>query len=364
MPPHAVLASLLAFLAIVFVPASSAANRNAPRASQSSVGGPAPELDVAEWYLSRPLSLAELRGRTVLLVSLRTWSEPCKGVAQELASRAESEAAKGLVVIGLFADEEPENVERWITEQRARFPIALLATREFERAAALDGFPHAAIVDSIGTLVYGDDYGRVGPPLGDTLAKAPKPPKASAKLERVRAAALEGAYDKAWSALAKLGEAGKLGSDADEAARWRAWLEARATKRLERAKALVEFGAWKAAVDSVAGLANVQPAYPVAADVRTFLTELAARPTYKAELAAAPAYEAARAKELAGSYLAAVELYEAARKKHAKLALANAAKKRIDELVARGVIGTDWSCDECKRAYKACPKHLVKWESK
>lgn len=331
---------------------------------QGQVGGPAPELDAAEWFLSRPLTLAELRGRTVLAVSLRTWSEPCRGVARELSSRLESDAEKGLVVLGLFADEEPDAIERWIREQRPRFPIVLLASREFERAAALDGFPHAAIVDPIGTLVYGDDYGRVGSVVGELLARAPKPPRPSAKLARVREAALEGEHEKAWAALAKLGDPARLGEARDEAERWRAWLAARAETRLERAKALVELGAWRQAVESLDGLTAAKPPYPAAEDLRAFLDRLEREPNYKAELAAGVAYGAALAKERTGEYLAAARAYRELERKHAALALAKAAKKRADDLVARGVIGLDWSCEDCKRTAKACAKHLIVLESK
>jgi hypothetical protein len=329
---------------------------------QGQVGGPAPELDAQEWFLSRPLTLAELRGRAVLAVALRTWSEPCKGLARELSARASADGPKGLAVIGLFADEEPAEIERWIREQRARFPIVLLGSREFERAAGLDGFPHAIVVDPIGTLAYGNDYGRAGSAIDAALAKATKPPKPSAKLARVREAALDGEYEKAWTALAKLGAL--EGEDAREAGRWRDWLAARVVQRLERAKALAKAGTWREAVDTLAGLDAAQPAYPCAVDVRAFLAELAQAPNYARELAAGADFAEARAKERGAQYLAAVQAYRAVAKKHVGLEIAKAAAQRTETLFARGLVGLDWSCEACKRAFKACPKHRIAPDAK
>ncbi|MBI5434294.1 MAG: redoxin domain-containing protein [Planctomycetes bacterium] len=327
---------------------------------QGQVGGPAPELDATEWFTSRPLTLAELRGRAVLAVALRTWSEPCKGLAAELSSRAESDAAKGLVVIGLFADEEPEAIERWIREQRARFPIALLGSREFERAAALDGFPHAAVIDPIGTLVYGDDYGTASGALNTALADAQKPAKLALKLARVRELALGSEHEKAWAALAKAPELAP--TDAAEAERWRAWLSGRVSARLERAKRLAESGALREAVETLDGVLAAKPAYPAAGDVRAFLDGLAKQPGYRAEFAAGDAYAEARAIERRGAYLDAVRAYRELAKKHAKLQIAKAATARARSLIERGLPGLDWTCETCKRANKACPKHLVRIE--
>ncbi|MCC6408224.1 MAG: redoxin domain-containing protein [Planctomycetes bacterium] len=327
-------------------------------APQGQVGGPAPELDATEWFTSRPLTLAELRGRAVLAVALRTWSEPCKGLAAELSSRAESDAAKGLVVIGLFADEDPETIERWIREQRARFPIARLGSREFERAAALDGFPHAAVIDPIGTLVYGDDYGTSGGAVDAALADAHKPTKLAPKLARVRDLALAFEHEKAWAALAKATELAD--ADASEAERWRAWLAGRVPARLERAKTLAESGAVREAVETLDGVLAAKPPYPAAGDVRAFLDGLAKQPDYRAELAAGEAYADARELERRGAYLDAARAYRELAKQHAKLRIAKAATARAKSLIERGLPGLDWSCEPCKRANKACPKHLVK----
>ena len=45
----------------------------APAPVSQDIGQPPPELDAIQWYNSPPLTLEDLKGRTVLVEVFRTW---------------------------------------------------------------------------------------------------------------------------------------------------------------------------------------------------------------------------------------------------------------------------------------------------
>lgn len=62
-------------------------------------GKPAPELNVSDWFGTKPPTLASLRGRPVLLFFWAHWCVDCKGEEPIVAALQKTYAPKGLVVI-------------------------------------------------------------------------------------------------------------------------------------------------------------------------------------------------------------------------------------------------------------------------
>jgi thiol-disulfide isomerase/thioredoxin len=72
------------------------------RAAQvERLGQPAPELDVADWVLGEPASLAELRGQVVLLDFWATWCRPCLELLPTLGDLHERYGPRGLAIVAL-----------------------------------------------------------------------------------------------------------------------------------------------------------------------------------------------------------------------------------------------------------------------
>ncbi|HZG54160.1 MAG TPA: redoxin family protein, partial [Pyrinomonadaceae bacterium] len=61
----------------------------------------APEIEIAEWIDQKPVKLADLRGRVVLLDFWATWCAPCRFTMPKLKTLHERFKGEGLVVIGL-----------------------------------------------------------------------------------------------------------------------------------------------------------------------------------------------------------------------------------------------------------------------
>src|SRR5205814_3503182 len=63
-------------------------------------GKPAPALEVSHWVGSKPLPLAQLRGKGVVLFFWAHWCADCKRQAPDLARLATEYGSKGLLIIG------------------------------------------------------------------------------------------------------------------------------------------------------------------------------------------------------------------------------------------------------------------------
>jgi len=95
------------------------------------IGTKAQQWDVIEWLNSKPLSLEELQGRTVLV---RWWTGPecqyCALSAPHLNTWYERYHTNGLIVLGFYHHKSPEpltqeHVERLVERYGFRFPVAV-----------------------------------------------------------------------------------------------------------------------------------------------------------------------------------------------------------------------------------------------
>ena len=98
-------------------------------ASESAVR-PAPEITAGRWLNSSPRSLADLRGKVVLLEfwTFACWN--CQHVEPEMKRWHAAYADRGLTVIGVHTPEldyekDPANVERYVREHGITYPVAI-----------------------------------------------------------------------------------------------------------------------------------------------------------------------------------------------------------------------------------------------
>ncbi len=115
-----------------------------PISGFKAVGRPAPELQVAEWVKGQPVTLAELKGKVVLLDFWGLWCGPCRQAWPRLAELHKKYARAGLVVIAVHDASESkasllEKAQPLINLAHVPFRVAIDAAPQGGPQATLRG---------------------------------------------------------------------------------------------------------------------------------------------------------------------------------------------------------------------------------
>jgi thiol-disulfide isomerase/thioredoxin len=94
------------------------------------VGVEAPDINAERWINSKGLTLAELRGKVVLVEFWTFGCYNCRNVEPHVQSWYEKYAGQGLVVVGVHSPEQSfernvANVEKYVRERGISYPIAI-----------------------------------------------------------------------------------------------------------------------------------------------------------------------------------------------------------------------------------------------
>lgn len=160
-------ASLVAvFLFAAFTCATFAAGNSEPKLEQNKnreaiaamQGKPAPELSVKNWINSKPLKLAELKGRIVVLDFWATWCGPCLASVPHSNELQKKYADKGVVIIGICAPNGGEKMAETVKKHDIQYAVALDTGSHGDTFAAYkaDSYPDYFIIDRKGNLHWGD----------------------------------------------------------------------------------------------------------------------------------------------------------------------------------------------------------------
>ncbi len=97
-----------------------------PNAQSAFVGKDAPDftLDMVANAETPKVTLAQLKGKPVLLDFWATWCGPCQAEAPILDKVAQRFKDKGLVVVGVNTSDEPGRAAPWAKAHNISFPIA------------------------------------------------------------------------------------------------------------------------------------------------------------------------------------------------------------------------------------------------
>ena len=151
---------LLALLCMGAVGLTAAVRLADAEATQGKVGDPAPELTILEWAKGEPVTLADGKGKTAYVVEFwATWCPPCRKSIPHLTELQKKYKDKGLVVIGVTA-EEPADVKPFVEAQGVAMDYVVAVDKDGKTTEAYmdafgeDGIPHAFIVDSEGRIAW------------------------------------------------------------------------------------------------------------------------------------------------------------------------------------------------------------------
>lgn len=124
----------------------------------------APELLIAEWIDRRPATLADSRGRVVVLDFWATWCGYCRRTYPTLSRWQTEYGARGLTVIGIAQyegqvrgrpatrDEESKFVRAFKSEQRMAYTIGVADTEANHTAYGVGSFPTTVLIDRRGRV--------------------------------------------------------------------------------------------------------------------------------------------------------------------------------------------------------------------
>ena len=130
-------------------------NRDAITALQ---GKPAPALSLTNWINSKPLTLADLKGKIVVLDFWATWCGPCLASVPHNNELQKKYADKGVVIIGVCAISGGEKMAQTVKEHGIEYAVALDTGAKGDTLEAFkaDSFPDYYIIDRKGNLHWGD----------------------------------------------------------------------------------------------------------------------------------------------------------------------------------------------------------------
>jgi thiol-disulfide isomerase/thioredoxin len=132
----------------------------------SLLGNEVPEISVKEWVVGEPTSLAELRGRVVLLEFWATWCKPCQEMFPKLNELYRIEGPRGLEVIALtrhymaYGGTDESKIEEralilgMVKQNRVCFRVGIAEDERLQARFGANGLPTIVLVDRSGIVRY------------------------------------------------------------------------------------------------------------------------------------------------------------------------------------------------------------------
>ena len=115
------------------------------------IGEPPPVFSL-EMVDGQTLSLAELRGRPVVVNFWATWCPPCRGEMPDLENLARDYREAGLVVVGINLEEDRPTVRRYADTLGLSFRLVLDRDGQVANAYNLTALPTTYFVDREGNV--------------------------------------------------------------------------------------------------------------------------------------------------------------------------------------------------------------------
>jgi thiol-disulfide isomerase/thioredoxin len=140
------------------------------RIKKELLGKPAPGLQVTD-IRGNHLSLADLRGKTVLLDFWTTWCPPCRADAPIL-DELNQKYGKDLTIIGVSVDEDRATVKKFLEKHPHAFPVVLSTENSMPRPYQIGVFPTYLIIGPDGTITAAEQGDQGFSRLRKSLEKA------------------------------------------------------------------------------------------------------------------------------------------------------------------------------------------------
>ena len=128
-----------------------AGRRTAQKPKPSATGNLAPDFTVTD-IDGRKLSLADYKGKVVLLNFWATWCAPCRTEIPHFVEMQNKLGPEGFQVIGISMDDDAKPVREFAQQYKLNFPVAVGDDKLAERYGGVLGLPVNFIIDREGRI--------------------------------------------------------------------------------------------------------------------------------------------------------------------------------------------------------------------
>lgn len=124
-----------------------------PALAGVSAGAPAPQFTLPKRGGGH-LSLAQLKGKVVLINFWASWCDPCRREMPLLESLYKRYSKLGFTLIGVNVDPNREAADRWLKQAPVTFPILYDTRSKVSNLYQVSGMPSTVIIDRKGTVRF------------------------------------------------------------------------------------------------------------------------------------------------------------------------------------------------------------------
>jgi thiol-disulfide isomerase/thioredoxin len=134
--------------------ACQAPQSGAPAAGKAEELKPAPDLVLSRVDGSGTVSLAENKGKVVLVDLWATWCAPCIKELPHLQALSEKFSSEDFLMLGVVLESgEPQEIQEFIAENEIRYPQVLGEEGTKESFGPFLGYPTKYLIDREGRVV-------------------------------------------------------------------------------------------------------------------------------------------------------------------------------------------------------------------
>ncbi len=123
-----------------------------PLSATDSARRPAPGFALTDLD-GKPVALAQLRGKVVLLDFWATWCTPCREETPHFVALQQKHGGRGLQIVGISMDDGPEPVRAFYREFKMNYPVAMGTAQVAEAYGGVLGLPIAFLIDRHGRII-------------------------------------------------------------------------------------------------------------------------------------------------------------------------------------------------------------------
>ena len=129
---------------------SKASNAIRPSLPAGTMAGMAPAFTLTNLD-GKTVSLADFRGKVVVLDFWATWCPPCKREIPDFVDLQKAYGSRGVQIVGIALD-EPEKVQAFARQNGMNYPVLLGSDEIALRYGGIEGIPTTFIIDKSGKI--------------------------------------------------------------------------------------------------------------------------------------------------------------------------------------------------------------------